>query len=209
MRPQAKTCTASSPTRRSRGRTPPGAPLPAADRWRVRTEVARQFFLAAHGREPIDDRELAGQIAKDSRPRTQTVAGYDLRLRALLRALPAFLNGYAAGRAALNLPNVTPSYSMSARSRAFAEHILTHLDAAARELAGADCGHENRQSSRFCGRCGVSLVGGGTAQAVEPRLSDERSIIPRAIPSGDSPINNGARQPSEGAHGEAQPSRTT
>ena len=57
---------------------PVGAPLPAADRARVRTEVAREFFLAEHGREPIDARELAGQIAKDSRPRTQTVAGYDL-----------------------------------------------------------------------------------------------------------------------------------
>jgi conjugative relaxase-like TrwC/TraI family protein len=57
---------------------PAGAPLPAADRARVRTEVAREFFLAEHGREPMDARELAGQIAKDSRPRTQTVAGYDL-----------------------------------------------------------------------------------------------------------------------------------
>jgi TrwC relaxase len=57
---------------------PAGAPLPAADRARVRTEVAREFFLGAHGREPIDARELAGQIAKGSRPRTQTVAGYDL-----------------------------------------------------------------------------------------------------------------------------------
>ena len=55
---------------------PAGASLPAADRARVRTEVAREFFLAAHGREPMDARELAGQIAKDSRPRTQTVAGY-------------------------------------------------------------------------------------------------------------------------------------
>jgi conjugative relaxase-like TrwC/TraI family protein len=55
-----------------------GAALPAADRARVRTEVAREFFLTAHGREPMDARELAGQIAKDSRPRTQTVAGYDL-----------------------------------------------------------------------------------------------------------------------------------
>jgi conjugative relaxase-like TrwC/TraI family protein len=44
----------------------------------VRTEVAREFFLAEHGREPMDAWELAGQIAKDSRPRTQTVAGYDL-----------------------------------------------------------------------------------------------------------------------------------
>jgi hypothetical protein len=57
---------------------PAGVPLPATDRARVRTEVARNFFLAAHGREPIDARELAGQIAKDSRPRTQTVAGFDL-----------------------------------------------------------------------------------------------------------------------------------
>jgi hypothetical protein len=57
---------------------PAGAPIQAADRGRVRTEVAREFFLAEHGREPIDARELAGQIAKDSRPRTQTVAGYDL-----------------------------------------------------------------------------------------------------------------------------------
>ena len=57
---------------------PAGAPLPAADRARVRTEVAREFFTAEHGREPVDARELAGQIAKDSRPRTQTVAGYDL-----------------------------------------------------------------------------------------------------------------------------------
>jgi len=57
---------------------PAGARLPAADRARVRTEVARERFLAAHGREPADARELAGQIAKDSRPAAQTVAGYDL-----------------------------------------------------------------------------------------------------------------------------------
>jgi conjugative relaxase-like TrwC/TraI family protein len=57
---------------------PADAPLLAADRARVRTEVAREFFLAEHGREPMDARELAGQIAKASRPRTQTVAGYDL-----------------------------------------------------------------------------------------------------------------------------------
>jgi hypothetical protein len=57
---------------------PADAPLPAADRAWVRTEVAREFFLAEHGREPLDARELAAQIAKDSRPRTQTVAGYDL-----------------------------------------------------------------------------------------------------------------------------------
>ena len=53
-------------------------PVPAADRARVRTEVAHEFFSAEHSREAVDARELAGQIAKDSRPRTQTVAGYDL-----------------------------------------------------------------------------------------------------------------------------------
>ena len=57
---------------------PVDAPLPTADRARARTAVAREFFLAEHGREPVNARELAGQIAKDSRPRTQTVAGYDL-----------------------------------------------------------------------------------------------------------------------------------
>jgi len=51
---------------------PAGARLPAADRARVRTEVAREFFLAEHGREPMGARELAGQIAKDSRPRTHS-----------------------------------------------------------------------------------------------------------------------------------------
>jgi conjugative relaxase-like TrwC/TraI family protein len=57
---------------------PADASIAAADRARVRTQVAREFFRAEHGREPIDARELTGQIAKDSRPRTHTVAGYDL-----------------------------------------------------------------------------------------------------------------------------------
>jgi conjugative relaxase-like TrwC/TraI family protein len=57
---------------------PADASVAAADRARVRTQVAREFFRAEHGREPVDARELTGQIAKDSRPRTQTVAGYDL-----------------------------------------------------------------------------------------------------------------------------------
>ena len=39
---------------------PADAPLPAADRARIRTEVAREFFRAEHGRDPIDARELAG-----------------------------------------------------------------------------------------------------------------------------------------------------
>jgi conjugative relaxase-like TrwC/TraI family protein len=50
----------------------------AAVRAQVRTEVAREFFRKQHGREPIDAREIAATIARGSRPRTQTVAGYDL-----------------------------------------------------------------------------------------------------------------------------------
>jgi conjugative relaxase-like TrwC/TraI family protein len=57
---------------------PVDASVAAADRARIRTQVAREFFAAEHGRAPIDASELAGQIAKSSRPRAQTVAGYDL-----------------------------------------------------------------------------------------------------------------------------------
>src|SRR5215207_5428290 len=52
--------------------------VPAADRARIRSEVAREFFVAEHGRPPVDARDLAATIAKHSRPRTQAVAGYDL-----------------------------------------------------------------------------------------------------------------------------------
>jgi conjugative relaxase-like TrwC/TraI family protein len=40
--------------------------------------VAWEFFRNQHGRNPIDAREIAAVVAKGSRPRTQTVAGYDL-----------------------------------------------------------------------------------------------------------------------------------
>jgi conjugative relaxase-like TrwC/TraI family protein len=50
----------------------------AALRAQVRTEVAREFFRTEYGRDPIDAREIAATIAKQSRPRTQTVAGFDL-----------------------------------------------------------------------------------------------------------------------------------
>jgi conjugative relaxase-like TrwC/TraI family protein len=57
---------------------PADAEVAASSRARIRTEVAKEFFHAAHGRDPVDAREVAAQIAKDSRPRAQTVAGYDL-----------------------------------------------------------------------------------------------------------------------------------
>jgi TrwC relaxase len=48
---------------------PVDASVGAADRARIRTQVAREFFVAEHGRAPIDAGELAGQVAKSSRPR--------------------------------------------------------------------------------------------------------------------------------------------
>ena len=57
---------------------PVDASVAAADRARIRTQVGREFFATEHGRAPIDAAELAGQIAKSSRPRAQTVAGFDL-----------------------------------------------------------------------------------------------------------------------------------
>jgi DNA primase catalytic core len=53
-------------------------PVPPSERARARTEVAREFFAAEHGRPPQDARELAAEIAKRSRPQTTAVAGYDL-----------------------------------------------------------------------------------------------------------------------------------
>ena len=45
---------------------------------RVRSEVARERFLAEHGREPTTTRELSDALARYSRPRQSAVAGYDL-----------------------------------------------------------------------------------------------------------------------------------
>jgi TrwC relaxase len=53
-------------------------PVSAQVRARIRSEVAGEFFRNEHRRDPIDPREIAATIAKESRPRTQTVAGYDL-----------------------------------------------------------------------------------------------------------------------------------
>lgn len=52
--------------------------VPVDDRARIRTEVATEFFRSEHGRDPEDAREIAATIAKNSRPRTTAVAGYDL-----------------------------------------------------------------------------------------------------------------------------------
>ncbi|WP_051369608.1 MobF family relaxase [Phycicoccus elongatus] len=45
---------------------------------RVRAEVARERFVADHGREPKNARELSDALARYSRPRRSAVAGFDL-----------------------------------------------------------------------------------------------------------------------------------
>jgi len=71
---------------------PVDASIAAADRARVRTQVAREFFRTEHGREPVNARELTGQIAKNSRARTQTVAGYDLTFSPV-KSVSTFVGG--------------------------------------------------------------------------------------------------------------------
>ncbi|WP_299520915.1 MobF family relaxase [uncultured Serinicoccus sp.] len=57
---------------------PREAPVDIETRARIRTEVGREMFREEYGRDPLHDRELAGLIARASRPRTTAVAGYDL-----------------------------------------------------------------------------------------------------------------------------------
>lgn len=47
-------------------------------RAQMRTSIARELFIEEYGREPSDDRELSGFIARESREPTTSVAGYDL-----------------------------------------------------------------------------------------------------------------------------------
>ena len=61
----------------SRG-LPRDAPASVDDRAQIRTDVARETFIKEFGRPPADARELAGTIAKHSRPVSTTVAGFDL-----------------------------------------------------------------------------------------------------------------------------------
>ncbi|SOC58170.1 MobF family relaxase [Ornithinimicrobium cerasi] len=54
------------------------APIPAEERARIRTEVARAVFEQRHGRAPADEAELTRFLAKASRPEQVPVAGFDL-----------------------------------------------------------------------------------------------------------------------------------
>ena len=115
----------------SAGRPTPRSP--AADRARVRTEVAREFFLAEHGREPIDARELAGQIAKDSRPRTQTVAGYDLTFSPVKSVSTLWAVADPAVAAVIERAHQAAVQDALSVHR---EACLVHPDRAARDPAG-------------------------------------------------------------------------
>ncbi|WP_268956896.1 MobF family relaxase [Mycolicibacterium mageritense] len=54
------------------------APIDDDTRARIRTTVARTRFDSEYGRQPADDRELSGFIARNTRQRTTAVAGYDI-----------------------------------------------------------------------------------------------------------------------------------
>jgi conjugative relaxase-like TrwC/TraI family protein len=56
----------------------PQAAIPAAERARIRTELAHEWFHAEHRRDPLDAREFTGYLTLVSRPAPVPVAGYDL-----------------------------------------------------------------------------------------------------------------------------------
>ncbi|TLG00310.1 hypothetical protein FEK35_23995 [Nocardia cyriacigeorgica] len=56
----------------------PTAAIPDDERARIRTHVAFEMFTDEYGRAPVDARELSGWVAKNSRPRSAAVAGFDL-----------------------------------------------------------------------------------------------------------------------------------
>lgn len=53
-------------------------PIDKGERAEIRTRIARAMFIETYKRDPIDARDLSGQLARISRPATTAVAGYDL-----------------------------------------------------------------------------------------------------------------------------------
>lgn len=53
-------------------------PVPAEERSRIRTALAREMFIEQYDRPPADAQELSGFLARASRQATTAVAGYDL-----------------------------------------------------------------------------------------------------------------------------------
>jgi excisionase family DNA binding protein len=56
----------------------PEAAIPAGERARIRTGLAREWFRSEHSRDPLDAREVTGYLTRVSRPAPMPVAGYDL-----------------------------------------------------------------------------------------------------------------------------------
>ncbi|MEC3919295.1 MobF family relaxase [Nocardia sp. CDC160] len=54
------------------------APIPDEVRAEVRTRIARELFAAEFDRAPLNDRELSGWVARNSRSATTAVAGFDV-----------------------------------------------------------------------------------------------------------------------------------
>ncbi|WP_312884905.1 MobF family relaxase, partial [Nocardia barduliensis] len=52
--------------------------IPDAERARIRSMVATEMFTEERGRAPMDARELSGWVARNSRPNTTAVAGFDI-----------------------------------------------------------------------------------------------------------------------------------
>lgn len=61
----------------ARGSAPDEA-ISEVDRAKVRTDVAFEMFTEEYDRPPVDARELSGWVAKNSRPKTTAVAGFDI-----------------------------------------------------------------------------------------------------------------------------------
>ncbi|WP_051030237.1 MobF family relaxase [Nocardia takedensis] len=59
-------------------RLPADASIGEEDRARIRTHIAFDMFTDEYGRAPINERELSGWIAKNSRPASVAVAGFDI-----------------------------------------------------------------------------------------------------------------------------------
>ncbi len=53
------------------------AAIPEAERARIRTEIAVDYFQDVYGRAPLDARELTGFVTRESRVTSAAVAGYD------------------------------------------------------------------------------------------------------------------------------------
>ncbi|WP_327116634.1 relaxase domain-containing protein [Nocardia sp. NBC_01730] len=61
----------------AQGSDPHGA-IPDTERARIRTTVATRMFTETYDRAPLNERELSGWVAQNSRPNTTAVAGFDI-----------------------------------------------------------------------------------------------------------------------------------